>query len=171
MPAADMRGGAHGFALVRREQLSTLLQVTSPKGLALLVPGHGDNGFDELALKAERIKCTIAVTDSQLPRKELKDISIFSVGEAEVWQTAAGSSEFASQPTAEVAVLASAKTNFDTDAQRWADFTANLRILSSLASWCHAWPLSITAALKCMRGKSYLTLPTESSSVCLKMQC
>ncbi|CAE7255895.1 unnamed protein product, partial [Symbiodinium natans] len=118
----DVRVGAHGFALVRREQLNSLLQVTSTKNLALVVPGHGDKGFDDLALKAKRVKGTVVVSDPQLKRKELKDVSIFSIGALKV----VGSPEFAPQPSVEIAVLA-AKANFDADARNWSNFAANAR--------------------------------------------
>ncbi|CAE6973028.1 Pol, partial [Symbiodinium sp. CCMP2592] len=139
LPNSDVRVGAHGFALVRREQIQSLLQVTSSKNIALIVPGHGDKGFDELALKAKRIKGTIVVTDPQLKRKELKDVSIFSIGSVEIALKTPGSDEtFAPQPTVEIAMLA-ARSNFD-DESAWAHFVANARsefrriAVSSLAS-------------------------------------
>lgn len=103
-----------------------MLQVTSSKSLALVVPGHGDKGFDELALKAKRIKGTIVVTDPQLKRKELKDVSIFSIESAEITLKIPGSDEaFAPQPTVEIAMLA-ARSNFD-DESAWAHFAAYAR--------------------------------------------
>ena len=157
---ADVRLNAHGIALVKRDQLQDVLQVTSTQRLVVAIPGFSLKDLPESAVThARKCNTTIVVHDPSLMRKELKNVTLFSLCEQDVKPKAhVASDDFVPAPTVELAVLIQ-RPNLEAVGIDWSAFTARLRsevrqvVLAQLDSSHH-----------CTHGRNSLTMCIGSLS-------